>query len=73
MYHKIALFSTRTIHQGDELTIDYRWDESELGIPEDVYCLCEKEKCRVFLMRAKKSQSLKSRDNSRDFRKTADA
>lgn len=35
----------------DELTIDYRWDESELAIPENVYCLCEKEKCRLYLMK----------------------
>lgn len=42
----------------DELTIDYRWDETELAIPEDVYCLCNKEKCRLYLMRAKKGQPI---------------
>jgi hypothetical protein len=35
------------------LTIDYGWDKDEFDIPHHVFCLCEKQKCRGFLMRAK--------------------
>jgi len=37
----------------EELTIDYGWDKDEFNIPEHVLCLCEKPKCRKYLMRAK--------------------
>jgi hypothetical protein len=37
----------------EELTIDYGWDKDEFDIPHHVFCLCEKPKCRGFLMRAK--------------------
>lgn len=43
----------------EELSIDYGWDKDEFNIPENVLCLCEKPKCRKFLMRSKnrKNQS----------------
>lgn len=41
----------------EELNIDYMWDKNSLNIPKDVPCLCEKQKCRKFLMKALKSSS----------------
>ena len=52
--HKIGLFASRKILKGEELTMDYQWDKNELAIPKDIKCLCNSEKCRGFLMRAKK-------------------
>jgi hypothetical protein len=40
----------------EELTIDYGWDKDEFDIPHHVMCLCEKPKCRKYLMRAKNKQ-----------------
>jgi hypothetical protein len=37
--------------------LDYGWDSSELNVPEDVRCLCEKPKCRYYLIKAKKDQN----------------
>lgn len=45
---------------GEELTLDYSWDKNILQISEDVPCLCGSEKCRGFLMRAKKSKKEKN-------------
>lgn len=45
---------------GEELTLDYSWDKNILHISEDVPCLCGSEKCRGFLMRAKKSKKEKN-------------
>lgn len=36
--------------------MDYQWDKNELAIPKDINCLCLSEKCRGFLMRAKKKK-----------------
>ena len=41
---------------GEELTLDYSWDKNILSISQDVPCLCGSEKCRGFLMRAKKNK-----------------
>lgn len=51
--HQIGLFAARTIHKGEEITLDYQWDKSELAIKEDVPCLCMSASCRGFLMRSK--------------------
>lgn len=36
----------------EELTIDYKWDKNLLNIPNNVACLCEKPKCRKYLMKS---------------------
>lgn len=51
--HQIGLFASKFIKAGDEITLDYQWDKSELDIQNDVPCLCLKEACRGFLMRSK--------------------
>ena len=51
-YHRISLFVSRNINIGDELTIDYGWDENELSIPSDIYCMCGKNRCRKYIMRS---------------------
>eukprot|EP00347_Sterkiella_histriomuscorum_P020711 403336770 len=51
-YHKIGLFTTKVIQAGEELTIDYKWDKNFLNIPHNVACLCEKPKCRKYLMKS---------------------
>jgi histone-lysine N-methyltransferase SUV39H len=53
-YHRVAFFASKNIPKGKELTIDYCWDKNDLDIEESVLCLCGTNKCRVYLMRAKK-------------------
>ena len=55
-YHSVGLFAQRKIMPGEELTLDYSWDKNILSISQDVPCLCGSEKCRGFLMRAKKNK-----------------
>ncbi|CDW79095.1 histone-lysine n-methyltransferase suv39h1 [Stylonychia lemnae] len=64
-YHKIVFFATKHILPGyqiqiykfqqyfrEEMTIDYKWDKNLLNIPKNVPCLCEKQKCRKYLIRS---------------------
>ena len=60
-FHSIGLFASRKIAVGEELTIDYQWDNGELSIKKDVPCLCRTDKCRGFLMRAKKGKQAVSK------------
>lgn len=55
-YHQIGLFASRRLLVGEELAIDYQWDNNELRIKQDVPCLCGTLKCRGFLMRARKAK-----------------
>ena len=57
VFHQVGLFAVRKIKPGEELTIDYMWDENANDvIAEDVPCLCGSAKCRGLLMRSKKLQ-----------------
>jgi len=38
--HQIGLFAARKINKGEEITLDYQWDKSELSIKKNVPCLC---------------------------------
>merc|ERR1711971_593380 len=38
--NRIALFANRDIKEGEEISIDYKWDKFELSIKADVLCLC---------------------------------
>ena len=53
-FHSIGLFASRKISKGEELSLDYMWDQHLLDvIDEDVPCLCGSQICRGFLMKAK--------------------
>jgi len=51
-YTSIGIFAARKIMAGEELTIDYQWDNNELDIDEDVPCLCGSSVCRKILKRS---------------------
>ena len=60
--NRIGLFAWKNIHAGDEITIDYQWDkggEIALDIPSDIKCLCGSNKCRGYLIQAKKIDTRK--------------
>jgi SET domain-containing protein len=52
--HRIGLFANKRILIGQELLMDYQWDQNELAIPKDIPCLCGSSLCRGLLMRSKK-------------------
>lgn len=51
--HQIGLFAARAIKKGEEITLDYQWDKTELAVKNNVPCLCKSAGCRGFLMRSK--------------------
>jgi len=52
-YHHLYIYASRKIKKGEEITIDYKWDQYPLDIQDDIPCMCGTHKCRGWLMKSK--------------------